>query len=98
MGPLLVSLPCSPSSSWRGPGGWFLRDGLETSRRDRPAWGILRVPRHPRDPRRATVFRRHIRLMPLRYAHFSGEDLQAAVGTLDYGLTVGTKREQGTDL
>ena len=34
--------------------------------------------------------------MTLRYAHLSGEHLQAAVGTLDSGLNVGTKREQGT--
>jgi len=36
--------------------------------------------------------------MTLRYAHLSGEHLQAAVGTLDIGLKVGTKREQGTNL
>jgi integrase len=36
--------------------------------------------------------------MTLRYAHLSGEHLQAAVGTLDIGLNVGTKREQGTNL
>jgi site-specific recombinase XerD len=35
--------------------------------------------------------------MTLRYAHLSGEHLQAAVGTLDAGLKVGTKREQGTN-
>jgi integrase len=36
--------------------------------------------------------------MTLRYAHLSGEHLQAAVGTLDSRLNVGTKREQGTNL
>ena len=36
--------------------------------------------------------------MTLRYAHLSGEHLQAAVGTLDTGLKVGTKREHGTNL
>ena len=36
--------------------------------------------------------------MTLRYAHLSGEQLQAAVGTLDSGLKKGTKREQGTNL
>jgi integrase len=36
--------------------------------------------------------------MTLRYAHLSREHLQAAVGTLDIGLKVGTKREQGTNL
>ena len=29
--------------------------------------------------------------MTLRYAHLSGEHLQAAVGTLDVGLKVGPK-------
>jgi site-specific recombinase XerD len=36
--------------------------------------------------------------MTLRYAHLSGEHLQAAVGTPVTGLKMGTKREQGTDL
>jgi integrase len=36
--------------------------------------------------------------MTLRYAHLSGEHLQAAVGTLVTGLRMGTKREQGTSL
>ncbi len=36
--------------------------------------------------------------MTLRYAHLSGEHLHTAVGTLDAGLKVGTKREQGTNL
>jgi integrase len=36
--------------------------------------------------------------MTLRYAYLSGEHLQAAVGTLDAGLKMGTKREQGTSL
>jgi len=36
--------------------------------------------------------------MTLRYAHLSGEHLQAAVGTFDLGLNVGTKRERGTNL
>jgi integrase len=36
--------------------------------------------------------------MTLRYAHLSGEHLQAAVGTLDIGFKLGTKREQGTNL
>jgi len=36
--------------------------------------------------------------MTLRYAHLSGEHLQAAVGIFDLGLNVGTKREQGTNL
>jgi integrase len=35
--------------------------------------------------------------MTLRYAHLSGEHLQAAVGTLDVELKVGTKREQGAN-
>jgi integrase len=36
--------------------------------------------------------------MTLRYAHLSGEHFHVAVGTLDAGLKVGTKREQGTKL
>lgn len=36
--------------------------------------------------------------MTLRYAHLSREHLQTAVGTLERGFDVGTKREQGTSL
>jgi hypothetical protein len=82
MCPRLPSLPCAPSPSWRGP-LWdrFLRDELEASWQDRPAWGILRVSRNPSDPRRATIFRHYIRLNIYHKVQGSGIGLIGAAGS-----------------